>query len=304
VFVTIKLAVRVKVAESDEEFPKPRQIRRIKKAKLLLPSKKVTKSDATPRVKLDDDDDDKELEMFVSPSEPDPIVSNGKPNQDLVYRAYYKLRDPINQIKTFIEQYYRFHGMEYSLDSMFAAKDELVVELMNELNQKVNPFGYLVYDVFVIDIVPADLKVRAAMNDVVASEKARIATTNRAQAQKQAKILAAEGEAKTRELEGAGVAAARRAIIGGLRSSVDDFQKDIPDAEPRDLLLTVLMTQYLDTLKEAASKGRNTFILPSSPGQMGDVEEQMRSAILTSASAEHDPQPQPQMQHQRQQQHQ
>jgi len=153
-----------------------------------------------------------------------------------------------------------------------------------------------VYDVFVIDIVPADPKVRAAMNEVVASEKAKIATTNRAQAQKQARILQAEGESKTRELEGAGVAAARRAIIRGLRTSVDDFQKDIPDAEPRDLLLTVLMTQYLDTLKEAASKGRNTFILPSSPGQMGEIEEQMRSAILTSARDQDFQQPQMQQQ--------
>jgi len=225
------------------------------------------------------------MEMFCSPSAPDPIIRNGKPNQDLIYQAYYKLNEPLTQIKTFIEQYYRFHGMEYSLDTMFAAKDELVIELLNELNQKVNPFGYIVYDVFVKDISPADPRVRAAMNEVVASEKARIATTNRAQAQKQAKILSAEAEAKSRELEGAGVAAARRAIISGLRKSVDDFQQDIPEAEPRDLLLTVLMTQYLDTLKDAASKGRNNFILPSSPGQVGELEDQMRSAILTSVKA-------------------
>jgi len=296
VFVTIKLAVRVKVAENEDEFPKPRQVHhRVsttkKKEKKTSSKANKTKSqrDAEDKKKSEhiklDDDEEYELEMFVSPSEPDPIVRGGKPNSDLIYHAYYKLNDPISQIKTFIEQYYRFHGMEYSLDNMFAAKDELVVELLNELNQKVNPFGYVVYDVFVKDILPSDPKVRAAMNEVVASEKAKIATTNRAQAQKQARILAAEAEAKTRELEGAGIAAARRAIIGGLKTSVDEFQKDIPDAEPRDLLLTVLMTQYLDTLKEAASKGRNTFILPSSPGQVGELEEQMRSAILTSATA-------------------
>jgi len=283
VFVTIKLAVRVKVAESDDEFPKPRQIQRREKLRIVVPKKNDKKNDRDQVKLVDDEVQETELEMLVSPSEPDPIITNGKPNQDLIYQAYYKLNEPIAQIKTFIEQYYRFHGMEYSLDTMFAAKDELVVELLNELNQKVNPFGYIVYDVFVKDISPADPRVRAAMNEVVASEKARIATTNRAQAQKQAKILSAEAEAKTRELEGAGVAAARRAIISGLRKSVDAFQQDIPDAEPRDLLLTVLMTQYLDTLKDAAAKGRNSFVLPSSPGQVGEFEDQMRSAILTSA---------------------
>jgi len=286
VFITITLAVRVKVAESDEEFPKPRQVQRRKKEKKVKSSKENNEQrdkKGSQRASLVDDksDSDAELEYIASKIEPDPIVTAGKPNPDLVYNAYYKLSNPIEQIKTFIEQYFRFHGMEYTLDSMFAAKEELVTELLNELNAKMNTYGYIVYDVLVKDISPS-ANVRAAMNDVVASEKARIAQTNRAQAQKQARILAAEAEAKTRELEGAGVAAARRAIIGGLRQSVDDFQKDIPDAEPRDLLLTVLMTQYLDTLKEAAAKGKNTFILPSSPGNGTDMEAQMRSALLSS----------------------
>jgi len=288
VFITIKLAVRVKVAESDAEFPKPRALpsKGAILKKLSRSADKEKKDKDTKAVAKEDKDSDSETELeFIGTIQPDPIVTAGKPNHELVYNAYYKLSNPIEQIKTFIEQYFRFHGMEYTLDAMFAAKQELVVELLNKLNLKMNAYGYIVYDVLVKDITPS-ANVRAAMNDVVASEKARIAATNRAQAQKQARILAAEAEAKTRELEGAGVAAARRAIIGGLRQSVDDFQKDIPEAEPRDLLLTVLMTQYLDTLKEAASKGRNTFILPSSPATLQDTETQMRSALLSSVGTD------------------
>jgi len=190
------------------------------------------------------------------------------------------LKNPVSQISTFVEQHFRRHGMEYTLDAMFAAKDELIIELLNELNAHMNPFGYIVFDVFVKDIVP-DQKVRDAMNDVVAAEKTRIATTNKAQAEKAARILAAEAEAKTRELEGQGIANARRAIIRGLRTSVDDFQQAIPGAEARELLVTVLMTQYMDTLKDAASHGRNTFILPSSPAQVG-LEDQVRQALLSA----------------------
>jgi len=262
-----------------------RALRRPKKEK---PQDDKRSRSNSEKVKLMDEagsDSDKELDLIYAKIEPDPIVNSKHPNQALIYKAYYKLSDPISQIKTFIEQYFRFHGMEYTLDAMFAAKDELVIELLNELNEKVNTFGYIVYDVLVKDISPS-AAVRHAMNEVVASEKARIAATNRAQAQKQARILAAEAEAKTRELEGEGVALARKAIIKGLKQSVDDFQKDIPDAEARDLLVTVMMTQYLDTLKEAASKGRNNFILPSNPTQGGIMEEQMRSAML-SATMEH-----------------
>jgi len=287
VFITIKLAVRVEVAESNEEFPKPRTLpSKGGKQQSRSVDKEKKDKEVTKVVEKDDQDSESETELdMIGRIEPDPIVTAGKLNHELVYNAYYKLSNPIEQIKTFIEQYFRFHGMEYTLDAMFAAKQELVVELLNKLNQKMNTYGYIVYDVLVKDITPS-ANVRAAMNDVVASEKARIAATNRAQAQKQARILAAEAEAKTRELEGAGVAAARRAIIGGLRQSVDDFQKDIPDAEPRDLLLTVLMTQYLDTLKEAASKGRNTFILPSSPESVQDMESQMRSALLSAVGTD------------------
>jgi len=248
----------VKVAENEAEFPKPRALKKkFQKKKSKEEQKRLVESD--------------EEEKTTPSSDPD----------DMLYRAYYKLSAPITQVATFIEQYFRFHGMEYTLDAMYAAEDELTIELINELNAKVNPYGYIVFDVLVKDIVP-NSKVKDAMNDVVASEKARIAATNRAQAEKSARILGAEAEAKTRELEGQGVANARRAIVKGLRSSVDDFQQAIPGADARELLVTVLMTQYMDTIKEAASKGHNTFILPSSPGQVGATEDQIRNAILSA----------------------
>jgi len=169
--------------------------------------------------------------------------------------------------------------MLFTLDDMYAAKDGMTNELLNELNAKMNPYGYIVYDILIKDILP-NSKVRDAMNDVVASEKEKIATVNRAQADKAAKILSAEAEARTRELEGEGIAAARRAIVEGLRQSVDEFQEAIQDTDARELLTVVLMTQYMDTIKEAASKSRNTFVLPSSPAQVAVIEDQMRQALI------------------------
>jgi len=171
--------------------------------------------------------------------------------------------------------------MEFSFDEIFAARASLTNDLVNDLNKKVNPFGYIIYDVLVLDIIP-DQSIRNAMNDVVATEKERIAATNRAQAEKAAKILQAEAEAKTRELEGEGIAAARRAIIEGLRKSVDDFHESVPDLDSHALLMTVLMTQYMDTIKEAATHGGNTFILPSNPSNVASMEEQMRAALLST----------------------
>jgi len=255
VFVTIKLAMRVKVAQSESEFPLPRAVKKIKGDKKAL---------------IDEESEGKEKKKKLK----DTISS-----QELLYRAYYKLQDPNAQITAYIDNYFRFHAMLYTLDDMYAAKDGMTNELLNELNAKMNPYGFIIYDVLVKDIIP-NLKVRDAMNDVVASEKEMMAIVNRAHAEKSAKILSSEAEARTRELEGEGIAAARRAIVEGLRQSVDDFQEAIPATDARELLTVVLMTQYMDTVKEAATKSRNTFILPSSPAQVAAIEQQMRASLI------------------------
>jgi len=268
VFVTIKLALRVKVAESDAEFPKPRVVKKV------VPSKKAN-----------NDKNKKPLLESEKKATYEPLSID---KTELLYRAFYKLNDPVGQISAYIDNYFRFHAMLFTLDDMYSAKDGMTNELLNELNSKMNPYGYIVYDILIKDILP-NAKVRDAMNDVVASEKEKIATVNRAQADKAAKILSAEAEARTRELEGEGIAAARRAIVDGLRTSVDEFQEAIQETDARELFTVVLMTQYMDTIKEASHKSKGTFVLPSSPAQVAAIEDQMRGALLGPKGASKKP---------------
>jgi len=266
VFVTIRMAVQYKVAENAAEFPRSK-----------VKSKKV---------KSKDKDKDSEPLLVVE----DELQVQGdmhvatKLDERVVYSAYYKLNKPVDQILAYLEEYFRFHGMEYTLDEMFAAKNDMTHELQAILNQKMNPYGYIIKNILVIDIDP-DKKVKEAMNDIIASEKEKRAQQSRAEAEKITKILAAEAEAKTRELAGEGIANARKAIVTGLQESVENFQQAIPDTDPSQIMVTVLMTQYLDTIKEAAQNGRNTFILPSSPAQVSTMEEQLRMAILSTAGS-------------------
>jgi hypothetical protein len=45
----------------------------------------------------------------------------------------------------------------------------------------------------------------------------------------------------------------------------------------------VLMTQYFDTLKEiGASSQTNTILIPHSPGNLTDLSQQMRNAMMTA----------------------
>jgi len=255
VFVTIRMAVQLKVAENESEFPS--NIRKKRKSK-------------------------EENQPLVEDEQPaqSPKLAGGPLNDKVLYNAYYKLDKPVDQILAYLEEYFRFHGMEYTLDEMFAAKNDMTHELQSLLNEKMNPYGFVICNILVIDIEP-DAKVKEAMNDIIASEKEKRAQQSRAEADKITKILAAEAEAKTRELAGEGIANARKAIVLGLQESVESFQQAIPDTDPNQILVTVLMTQYLDTIKEASVVGRNTFILPSSPAQVSTMEEQLRAAIMS-----------------------
>jgi len=229
------------------------------------------------------EDDEKDIPIVSAERAPIRIEIGPTKNREseILYNAFYKLQNPVEQILAYLEEYFRFHGMSYTLDEIFAAKNDMTHELQHMLNSKMNPFGYIICNILVIDIDP-DEKVKQAMNDIIASEKEKRAQQARAEAEKITKILNAEAESKTRELAGEGIANARKAIINGLQSSVESFQQALPGSQPSDVLVTVLMTQYMDTIKEAAATGQNTFILPSSPGQINSIEDQMRTALLTS----------------------
>jgi len=267
VFVTIRMAVQYKVAENETEFPNK------------LGTFVTDNNTGRGRSKKQTDE-----EQLI---EKEAILADGPINCNLdgrvLYSAYYKLNKPIEQILAYLEEFFRFHGMEYTLDEMFAAKNDMTHELQNMLNERMNPYGYIIKNILVIDIDP-DIKVKRAMNDIIASEKEKRAQQSRAEAEKITKILAAEAEAKTRELAGEGIANARKAIVSGLQHSVDHFQHAVPGTDPNQIMMTVLMTQYMDTIKEVSSRGSNTFIMPSSPAQVTAMEEQLRIAMSSSKS--------------------
>jgi regulator of protease activity HflC (stomatin/prohibitin superfamily) len=105
--------------------------------------------------------------------------------------------------------------------------------------------------------------------------------TEKGEAKRILKVKAAEAEAQSKALQGKGIADQRKAIVEGLRDSVDEFQKSVPGATPQDVMNLVLMTQYFDTHKEiGASSHSNTIPIPHSPGHLQDLASQMRDSML------------------------
>jgi regulator of protease activity HflC (stomatin/prohibitin superfamily) len=209
-----------------------------------------------------------------------PVSIQYKVIPDNVEAAFYKLTDPVKQIESMVYNVVLGHVPKMKLDDTFLNQADIANDLRDNLDASMKEYGYSIVKVLISDIVP-DQKVKAAMNDINAAQREREATVSRAETNKLLLVKQAEAEAESKRLQGEGIANQRKAIITGLKDSVEDFAKTVPGSTPQDVMQLVLMTQYFDTLKEiAANDHTNTILVPHSPNTLTDIFGQIRNAII------------------------
>lgn len=199
-----------------------------------------------------------------------------------VYDAFYKLADENTQITAFVFDVVRARVPTIDLDDVFEKKDDIANAVKAELTEMMDDFGYGIVKTLVTDIDP-DAKVKEAMNEINAAQRLRVAASEKGEADRILRVKAAEAEAQSKALQGRGIADQRKAIVEGLRDSVDEFQRSIAGATAHDVMNLVLMTQYFDTLKEIGQASKsNTILIPHSPGHLADLSAQLRDAMITA----------------------
>jgi regulator of protease activity HflC (stomatin/prohibitin superfamily) len=200
-----------------------------------------------------------------------------------VYDAFYKLDDVTRQVTSFVFDVVRARVPRIKLDDVFERKEEIADVVKGELAQVMEGFGYGILKALVTDIDP-DPKVKESMNEINAAQRMRMAATERGEAERILKVKAAEGDAQSKALQGRGIADQRKAIVAGLRDSVDEFQKSVPGTTAKDVMNLVLMTQYFDMLKEIGATSRaSTILIPHSPGNLSVLTDQIRSSMVEAS---------------------
>lgn len=211
-----------------------------------------------------------------------PISVQNRVRPERVYDAFYKLSDPVAQIKSYVEQVILGHVPGMTLDEVFASQSSIAAAVKQELDADMAAFGYEIVNVLVTDIVP-DAKVKSAMNDINAAQREQVAASARGEADKILVVKKAEAEAESKALQGQGIANQRRAIIEGLQVSVEQFQKAVEGASSRDVMQLVLVTQYFDTLKSIGESDKtNTLFLAHSPAAVKEVSDQILESMLVA----------------------
>jgi regulator of protease activity HflC (stomatin/prohibitin superfamily) len=202
---------------------------------------------------------------------------------DKVYEAFYKLENAERQITSFVFDAVRARVPKIKLDDVFEKKDEIADVVRTELTDTMDQFGYGIVKALVTDIDP-DAKVKIAMNEINAATRERVAANERGEAERILMVKRAQAEAETKALQGRGIADQRRAIVEGLRDSVEQFTHSIEGAKAQDVMSLVLMTQFFDTLKDIGANSRsNTIFVPHSPGGMTEIYQQLLTALMNNS---------------------
>ena len=214
-----------------------------------------------------------------------PISVQTRVRPEKIYEAYYSLSDPAAQIQAYVEQVVLGHVPGMMLDEVFASQSSIAAAVKQELDVDMSAFGDEIVNVLVTDIVP-DAKVKAAMNDINAAQREQVAATARGDAEKILVVKKAEAEAESKALQGQGIANQRRAIIEGLSTSIEGFQKALGEATAKDVMQLVLVTQYFDTLKSIGENDKtNTLFLSHTPGAVKDIGDQIMQSMIAADKA-------------------
>eukprot|EP00249_Psilotum_nudum_P008573 c21372_g1_i1 orf=538-1407(-) len=194
--------------------------------------------------------------------------------------AFYQLTNPREQIQAYVFDVVRASVPKLNLDDVFEQKNDVARTVEEELEKAMSNYGYEIVQTLIVDIEP-DETVKRAMNEINAAARLRLATREKAEAEKILQVKRAEAEAEAKYLSGQGIARQRQAIVDGLRESVLAFSSNVPGTTSKDVMDMVLITQYFDTMKEigAASKSSTVFI-PHGPGSIRDVADQIRNGLL------------------------
>jgi len=198
--------------------------------------------------------------------------------KDQVKAAVFDIIQPTKLMRAEVDSILRSTLPSMDLDDAYAAKEKMNSEILASVRAAMGSFGYDVVKVLITDLLP-ERSVLEAMNEINASKRKREAANEKGEADKILKIKASEADAEGKRLAGVGMAQMRAAMAQGYKDSMGFMQESGMTA--KESMHMMVMTQYLDTLKEFAN-GKSSIIVPHGPSAVKDMEAQIRDGFLTS----------------------
>jgi regulator of protease activity HflC (stomatin/prohibitin superfamily) len=204
-----------------------------------------------------------------------------------VQEAFYRFSNPSEQIASFASSVIRSEVPKYTLDQLFLMSDEIKNVVSAELTEKLRGYGFSLESTLLTGIEPSP-SVKEAISQTQINAYRRTAAEHEAELNKICSIKAAEADFEEKRLSGVGLAEERKAIMKGLKSSIESFVATVPNMKARDVMHLLLLNQYFDAMKEVGARKENRLIvMPNTSSLTGDryladlVAGQVTSSLMT-----------------------
>ena len=187
-----------------------------------------------------------------------------------IYKSYYMLQEPVDQMRDFITDALRSSIPVYTLDEVFAKKDDIAKDVNATVSEQMAAYGFTLVSTLIT-------KIENSMNDINAAQRKRAAAQELAEADRIKRVTEATAEAEAMEKAGEGIANQRKAIALGIKDSLEIIQETgVGNDEANQLFM---FTQWSEMMTEFARTGKtSTVVLPSDFSQSASMFEQMLTA--------------------------
>ena len=187
-----------------------------------------------------------------------------------IYKSYYMLQEPVDQMRDFITDALRSSIPVYTLDEVFAKKDDIAKDVNATVSEQMAAYGFTLVSTLITKIA-LPTEVENSMNDINAAQRKRAA------ADRIKRVTEATAEAEAMEKAGEGIANQRKAIALGIKDSLEIIQETgVGNDEANQLFM---FTQWSEMMTEFARTGKtSTVVLPSDFSQSASMFEQMLTA--------------------------
>lgn len=206
------------------------------------------------------------------------------PQESGIYRSYYMLAQPIEQMHDYLADALRSSIPNYTLDEVFEKKDNIANDVNATVSHTMASYGWTLVSTLITGI-QLPTSVEQSMNDINAAQRQQQAAQSLANAAKIKRVTEAQAEAEAMEKTGNGIAAQRIAIAKGIKESLDTISSSgVSEHEANELFL---FTQWTEMMSDFAKAGNSsTVVLPSDFTQSRSMFEQMLVANETSFTGE------------------
>ncbi|VEH03176.1 FtsH protease regulator HflK [Slackia heliotrinireducens] len=195
------------------------------------------------------------------------------PYESGIYKSFYMLQEPEEQMKDFITDALRSAIPTYSLDEVFAKKDDIARDVNNTVSSQMSGYGFTLVSTLITRIA-LPREVEDSMNQINSAQRTRLAAQDLAEADRIKTVTEAIAEAESMEKAGEGIALQRKAIAQGIKDSLETIKES--GVTPQEANQLFMFTQWADMMSRFADqKGGSTVVLPNDFSATAGMFEQM-----------------------------